>query len=104
MNPRSELLETEDMQVDRPRADRAAAWERDARAAATRHQRSQNQAGRPHRLDQLIWSLRAHDSLGVEADDVALDLDAGADIYQQPLHRPDIAYSRDAVQRDGFIR
>ena len=71
MDRRAQLFQAEDVQVDGPRADGAAARQRNARAAAARHQRPQHQAGRAHGLDQLVRRFRADDALACAAGRVS---------------------------------
>ena len=59
-------LQALDVLVDRPRADRAAARQRDPRLAEARQQRTEHQDRRAHRLDQLVRRLGQRDSARVE--------------------------------------
>ena len=50
----AELFERLDVQVDGPRADRAAAGQRNARVAEARHERPERQNRRAHRLHEFV--------------------------------------------------
>ncbi len=96
-------LQTEDVQIDGPRADGASARHGDARAAGARHQRTQNQAGGAHGLDQFIWRFGADDSGGMHANGLAILIHLRSDIHQEPLHGADVADARNAAERHRLI-
>ena len=99
----AQLLQPEDVQIDGPRADGAAAREGDPRAAGTRHQRAQHQARSAHGFDQFVRRFRAENAFRAQAHGFAVHVDLGSDIDQQALHGADVAHARYAMQRDGFI-
>ena len=59
--PRAELLEAAQVEVDGPRADGAAAGGGDARVAKAGEERPQHEEGGAHRLHQLVGRLAARD-------------------------------------------
>ena len=93
----------EDVQVDGPRADGAAAGQGDPGAAGARHQRAQHQARSAHGLDQFVGRFGAQDALRPETNGLALHVHGGSDIHQQALHGADVAHAGHAMQGDGFI-
>ena len=100
VDARAELLQAEDVQVDGPRADGAAAGQGNARAPAARHQRPQHQAGGAHGLHQLVGRFgrrRCAACAGATVSPSTSTFDA--DIHQQPLHGADVAHARNAAQR-----
>ena len=59
-------LQPLDVLVDRPRADRAAAGQRDARLAEAREQRAEDEDRRAHRLDELVRRLVRGHAVGAQ--------------------------------------
>ncbi len=57
----AELLHRHEQEIDGARADRAAAWQRDARLAHTREQRREHPEARAHARDHLIGRGRVDD-------------------------------------------
>ena len=55
---RAHRLQPGDVNVHRPRADGAAAGQRDVRLAEARHQRAEHEDGRAHRLHELVRRRR----------------------------------------------
>ena len=104
LNARAQMFEAGEVQIDGPRADGAAAGQRDARAAAARHQRTQHQARSAHGLHQFVRRFRRDDIRRVQAHGFALHLHLGADIHQQPLHGADVAHARNAAQQSPVRR
>ncbi len=99
----AKLFQAENVEVDGPGADGAAAGHGHTGPPAARHQRAQHQAGGTHGLHQLVGSLRADDVPGFQPHRSTLDVGAGADIHQQALHGADIAHARDPVQGYGLF-
>ena len=91
------LLERPDMEVDRPRPDRAAARQRDPGFPPPRHEGTQHQNRCPHGPDQIIGGLAVDDISGVDPDRLpALDLHPEA--AQQFLDRLDVRQIRDVAK------
>ena len=99
VNARAQLFQAENVQVDGPRADGAAARQRHTSPSRARHQRAQHQAGGAHGLYQLIRRFRRDDLRCLQAHHAVFDIHAGADVHQQPLHGAYVAHVRNAVQR-----
>ena len=68
LDRRAHRFEAFQMQIDRPRADGAAAGSRDPRAAKARQQRTQNQKRRAHGFHQIVGRLELADGVGAQTD------------------------------------
>jgi hypothetical protein len=79
----TQRLQALDVQVDRARADGAAAGQRDLGIAELRQQRAQHQHRGAHSLDQLVGRDVAVDAARVDGHRIALVDDAGAQASEQ---------------------
>ena len=95
------------MQIDRPGSDSATARERDASHSHARHQRSQNQRGSTHGLDQLVRSLRAGQvaatNRGTMLGAAVTKLDLGTHRGKKLALGLDVANLRNVFQDDGLV-
>ena len=87
----AQLFQTANVQVDRTRADGAAAWQRNLSLTKTRHQRAQRPDGGTHGFHQVVRSTEYINRAGVNPyRTIALNLRAqlaqqlhgGIDIFQ----------------------
>ena len=65
---RAKNLQPLDVLIHRARANRATAWQGHARGAEARHQRTQHEDRRAHRLDHLVGRNRVDWLLGAQRD------------------------------------
>ena len=66
LNFGAERFETFEMEIDRPRTDRATARRRYPRPAKTRHQGSQDEERCAHGFHQIVGRLEIADAVGVQ--------------------------------------
>ena len=96
-------LEAGHVQVDRARADRAAAGQRNVRLAETRHERAQHEYRCAHRLDQFVGRLVARQLRGIDLDvKVLVNRSLGAQGLQQRQRRGDVLQVRDVADGHRF--
>ncbi len=104
---RTQVLEALDVQVDGTRADGASAGQGDARATGARHQRTQHQRGRAHRLHQFVRGFRTDRLTAVNAGAVmgaaVTQFDLRPHLHQQLAHGLDVAHLGDVLQHHGFV-
>src|SRR6266850_998789 len=104
---RAHLLQRLQVQIHRPRPDRASPRQRHARHSHPRHQRPQRQNRRPHRLHQLIRRLRMVQTRRLDDVVTCRHLRHGnlcVHERQQLAHGDQVADLRDVVQRHRFRR
>src|SRR6266481_3062157 len=104
---RAHLLQRLQVQIHRPRPDRASPRQRHARHSHPRHQRPQRQNRRPHRLHQLIRRLRMVQTRRFDHVVARRHLRHGnlcVHERQQLAHGDQVAHFRNIVQRHRFRR
>ena len=92
------------MHVDGPGADRAPPRQGHASPAVVARQRSQNEAGCAHGLDQVVRGGRFRLGCPAHAVSVGALFDCRADAREQRGHRSDVGHGRNAAQRDLALR
>src|SRR5260370_978602 len=101
------LLQRLQVQIHRPRPNRASSRQRNPRHSHARHQRSQRQHRRPHRLHQLVRRFRV---IQLRCFDHVIAARKLRYRYlrvherQQLAHGDQVAHFRNVVQRDLFRR
>ncbi len=99
---RAQPLQSGDVQIDGPRADRATARHRHASAPASRHQRPQHQARSAHGFYEFIGSFGMLDCGCLDLDAAVFARHARTDVSEQLLHRRDIADRRNPIESDAI--
>ena len=101
LDPRAQLLQALDVQVDRAGADGAATRQRHSGAARARQERAQHQTRRAHGLHQVVGGFGRGERLRPDAHHAGFAVfDRRPGVLQQPLHGADVAHARDAAKRD----
>ena len=105
MNIRAERFKAFEMQVDRPRSNRAAAGQRDPRLAAAGQQRPHDEKRRPHLADQIIRRFTAanHRAVHVKLMPGGVKLSLDSQLLQYLGDRMHIFQRRHLVQQAGGI-
>src|SRR6267142_646975 len=106
-NLRAHLLQRLQVQIHRPRPDRASPRQRYSRHSHSRHQRPQRQDRRPHRLHQFVRRLRMVQTRRFDYVIARRHLRHGnlrVHERQQLAHGDQVAHLRDVVQRHRFRR
>src|SRR6266481_2624505 len=106
-NLRAHLLQRLQVQIHRPRPNRASPRQRNPRHSHSRHQRPQRQDRRPHRLHQLVRRLRMVQTRRFDHVIARRYLRHGnlrVHERQQLAHGDQVAHLRDVVQRHRFRR
>ena len=114
LDVRAKCCEAFDEQVDRPRADGAAARQRNAGLAFARQKRADDPEARPHLGDELIRRCGVDDVAAGEVDRAgialalplapAVDGDIGPVIAQDADQLLDIGQMRHVLQRQRIVR
>ena len=101
---RAHRLQALDVLIDRPRADGAAARQRDTRPAKARQQRAEGQHRGAHGLDQLVRRFGRMQRARVQRDGVGISgaaLGLNAHVADQLEHGGHVLQRGHVVQRDG---
>ena len=104
-NFRAEFFERLDVQIDRTRADGAAAGQGNAGVAEARHQRPQRQHRSAHRLHQFVGRLGVRDRFRLNREFARRHVgafDPAAHVREQFRHGDDVAHVRNILQAYRF--
>ena len=97
-------LQRGEVQVDRARADGAAARQRHARAALAGDQRAEHEHGGAHRLDEVVGRLDGAQGARPHLDGAAdAELDLGAERLEHAAHGADVAHLGDVREHHGLV-
>ena len=103
----AELLQSLQVQIDGTRADGAASGQRHARLAHASDQRTQDQRGSPHGLDQLVGRFGIHQIAAADGGAMLraaiAQFDFGAHRRQQLALGLDVAHLRNVFQDDRLV-
>ena len=101
----AERLQAFEVQIDRTRADRAAARQRDIGFAETRDERPEHEDRRAHRLDQIVRREIALRRPRIDVDLHALvEHELHAHLAEQLHRRRDVVQMRHVADRHGLVR
>ena len=104
-NRRAELFERLNVQIDRPRADGAAAGQGNARVAEARDERAERQNRGAHRFHQFVGRFGVRNGFGLNGEFAGRNVrafHAAAHVREKLGHGDDVAHVRNIFESDGF--